>query len=107
MTQKEAIEDLRDTINTPGAPCHAVLFHNSVDGYYVSLHAGFAGNCCCDWHKDFVWREEVGYTPPENLEEIITAAEQDRKYQKHWDAEMRKRVLMDDKRYGDNTDPSS
>lgn len=63
MTLDEAIEELQDNINLRGA--HAVLLRDATHGYRTELHAGHAGNCCCDRHPGFVWREEAPYTRPD------------------------------------------
>lgn len=68
MTKKQAIKELRCNINLNF--CHAVLLHNKQDGYYTELHPGHAGNCCCNQHRDFVWREGGPYTDPTVLNEI-------------------------------------
>jgi len=68
MEKKEAIEELRQNINCNFT--HAVLLKNSTRGYFTELHTGHAGNCCCNQHEDFVWREEAPYTNPEELETI-------------------------------------
>lgn len=67
MNKNEAIENLKANINLNFS--HAVLLKNK-DGYYTELHPGHAGNCCCNQHDDFVWREESAYTDESELEEI-------------------------------------
>lgn len=68
MTLAQAKKELMKIINMKFA--HAVLLQNE-DGYYTELHSGHAGNCCCNQHSDFVWRETSPYTDPDEVEEII------------------------------------
>jgi hypothetical protein len=68
MTKQDAIEELRANINLNFA--HAVLLCNDNDGYYTDLHGGHSGNCCCNDHDDFVWREDSPYTDEDDLDEI-------------------------------------
>jgi hypothetical protein len=68
MEKGEAIAELRNNINLNFS--HAVLLRNDKDGYYTELHGGHAGNCCCNQHDDFVWREESPYTDESELDEI-------------------------------------
>ncbi len=67
MEKHEAIEELRRNINCNFS--HAVLLKGDA-GYRTELHPGHAGNCCCDQHEDFVWRETSPYTDPDELGEI-------------------------------------
>jgi hypothetical protein len=67
MTKQEAIEELELNINTNFT--HAVLLCNNGE-YRTELHTCHAGNCCCDQHEDFVWREESPWTDPDELEGI-------------------------------------
>jgi len=67
MEKNQAIEELKNNINVNF--CHAVLLRDA-DEYYTELHSGHAGNCCCDDHENFVWREESGYTDPDELNYI-------------------------------------
>jgi len=48
---------------------HAVLLKDE-DGYYCELHGGHAGNCCCNQHEDYIWREDTPYTYPDVIDEI-------------------------------------
>lgn len=66
MTKREAISELRRNINTGG---HAVLLRDG-RSWYTELHGGAAGNCCCDEHEDYVWRETSYYTDPVELRTI-------------------------------------
>ena len=65
MTLAQAKKELLKNINMNFA--HAVLLKNE-DGYYTETHGGHAGNCCCNQHDDFVWREDSPYTDPEEVE---------------------------------------
>jgi hypothetical protein len=68
MEKAEAIEELKLNIN--GKHGHAVLLQGDDGCWYTELHAGHAGNCCCNQRRDFVWREESPYTDPEELDGI-------------------------------------
>ena len=68
QTKEEAKEELKGNINVNF--CHAVILENENLGYFVELHAGHAGNCCCDSDADFVWREDGVYTTEEEIDEI-------------------------------------
>jgi hypothetical protein len=67
MIKSTAIKNLKKNINCNFA--HAVLLQKNGD-YRVELHPGHAGNCCCNEHDDFVWRETAAYTYPSELLEI-------------------------------------
>ncbi len=73
MTLAQAKKELLKNINMNFA--HAVLLKTIInlkneDGYYTEVHGGHAGNCCCNQHSDFVWREDSPYTDPQEVEEI-------------------------------------
>ena len=67
MTLAQAKKELLENINMNFV--HAVLLKNE-DGYYTEVHSGHGGNCCCDQHSDFVWREDSAHTDLEEVEEI-------------------------------------
>jgi hypothetical protein len=50
---------------------HAVLLRDKKGSWKTELHGGHAGNCCCDQHDDFVWREESPYTDPTEVRQIF------------------------------------
>ena len=66
MSKREAIKELRRNINTGG---HAVLLREG-RSWRTELHTGHAGNCCCNDHDDYVWRETSYYTDPAELRTI-------------------------------------
>lgn len=68
MTKSAAKKELARNINCNFS--HAVLLRDNAGSYRTELHAGHAGNCCCNQHEDFVWRETAVYTDPAELEEI-------------------------------------
>ena len=68
MKKYEALKELEQNINLNFA--HAVLLKNKKNEYRTELHSGHAGNCCCAGHQDFVWREELPYTDPEEIQAI-------------------------------------
>lgn len=67
MTLTQAKKKLLKNINLNFS--HAVLLKNEED-YYIELHGGHAGNCCCNQHDDFVWRETSPYTDRQEVEGI-------------------------------------
>ena len=67
MSKQEAIRELGRNINTGGG--HAVLLRAG-RSWYTELHAGAAGNCCCNEHEHYVWREASYYTNPAELRTI-------------------------------------
>lgn len=68
MNKKEAIKYLKKNINLNFA--HAVLLDNGNGQYRIEVHSGHAGNCCCNSHLDFIWRETRPYTSVYELAEI-------------------------------------
>lgn len=64
MTKKNAIRELKANINLNFS--HAVLLYNG-RSWRTELHAGHAGNCCCNDHDDFVWRETTPYTDIDDM----------------------------------------
>lgn len=66
MTKRQAVSELRRNLNTGG---HAVLLRTG-RSWRTELHAGHAGNCCCNGHEDFEWREERIYTDLDELRTI-------------------------------------
>ncbi len=68
MTKQAALKKLARNINCNFS--HAVLLRDSTGSWRTELHPGHAGNCCCNQHLDFVWRETAPYTDPSDLEGI-------------------------------------
>lgn len=68
MELKSAIEELKQNININLS--HAVLLRDA-SGYYTELHTGFADNCCCCSHNDFIWREEGGFTHDNEIQMLV------------------------------------
>jgi len=69
MDAKSAQRELLANINLNFS--HAVLLRDKRGSWRTELHGGHAGNCCCDQHEDFVWREESPYTEPSEVREIF------------------------------------
>lgn len=73
MRRSEALKELRANINRNFS--HAVLLCDSKGSWRTELHSGHAGNCCCDEHKDFVWRETAPYTYPSEIDDITETSQ--------------------------------
>jgi hypothetical protein len=73
MKRSEAIKELKHNINCNFS--HAVLLCDSKGSWRTELHPGHAGNCCCDEHKDFVWRETSPYTDPSEIDDITETSQ--------------------------------
>jgi hypothetical protein len=72
MKFKNAMQELKDNININFA--HAALLYEKKCGFYTELHAGHAGNCCCDSDNRFVWCENSSYTNFNDMKDQIAAA---------------------------------
>lgn len=59
MDKNSAVRELMANINCNFS--HSVLLYDG-RSWYTELHSGHAGNCCCNDHDDFVWRETMPYT---------------------------------------------
>lgn len=64
MDKSSAIRELKKNINCNFS--HAVLLYDG-RSWRTELHGGHAGNCCCNDHDDFVWRETAPYTEPDDV----------------------------------------
>jgi len=67
MTLRQAQSELRANVNTGSS--HAVLLRSG-RSWRTELHAGYAGNCCCDDNEDYIWREAGPYTYPREIAAI-------------------------------------
>lgn len=70
MNARDAKRELKANINLNFS--HAVLLRDKSGSWRTELHGGHAGNCCCNEHKDFIWREESPYTDPVEVDELFT-----------------------------------
>lgn len=73
MNIREAKKELLANINCNFS--HAVLLRDKKGSWRTELHGGHAGNCCCDDHSDFVWRETSPYTDPADVREFFSRFE--------------------------------
>jgi len=69
MNAKEAKKELVKSVNNKYA--HVALFRNKRGSWWFELHSGLSGNCCCNQHGDFVWRETSPYTEEAEVRAIF------------------------------------
>lgn len=69
MNARDAKKELIKSVNNRYA--HVTLLRDKRGSWRYELHAGLAGNCCCNQHKDFVWRETSPYTDASEVRAIF------------------------------------